>query len=90
MNFISFLLIKKEYGWGKWKSISQIIETRDMNQVRQFAGTVVGRRYKPLLVLSQGYLDLAAGIKVVAEGLGAHSRSGMVEGDESGIESEED
>jgi hypothetical protein len=52
-----------------------MIETRDWNQVRKFAGTVIGRRYKPALVLSQGYLDLAAGMKVVAEELQANSRS---------------
>ena len=53
-----------------------MIETRDYNQVRKFSSTFVGRRYRPTLVLSKGYLDLAAGIKVVAEELQANNGCG--------------
>jgi len=69
-----------------------MIETRDLNQVRKFSGTVVGRRYKPTLVLSKGYLNLAAGIKVVAEELQANNRTDVLaENDyESEVETEED
>ena len=69
-----------------------MIETRDLNQVRKFADTVVGRRFKPTRVLSKGYLNLAAGIKVVAEELQAHNRTDALGENEyeSEVETEED
>jgi hypothetical protein len=65
-----------------------MIETRDFNQVRKFSVTVVGRRYKPTLVLTEAYLNLAAGIKVVAEELQANNRTEVLAENENESEDE--
>jgi hypothetical protein len=63
------------------------METRDPTQVRKFSNTVVGLRNKPCRVLTKGYLNLAAGIQVVAEELRANSHS-QVEEEASDVEDE--
>ncbi|KAI8901473.1 hypothetical protein BC833DRAFT_617522 [Globomyces pollinis-pini] len=56
----------KEFGCGKWRQVSNMIETRDIGQVRKFSQTILGRRYKPALILSEGYLNFAVGINQIS------------------------
>ena len=64
-----------QFGWKKWKNIAGVVGTRDREQVRQFASTpkgikiafILGLRFKKTLSITPGLLDLAEGMKIVAQ-----------------------
>lgn len=55
-----------QYGWSKWKDIAEVIGTRDREQVRKFALTARGSQFKRKMSVTQGLLDLAEGLKILA------------------------
>jgi Myb-like DNA-binding domain len=66
-----------QFGWRKWKSIAGVIGSRDREQVRQFSSTtkginpvlLKGLSFKRSISITPGLLDLAEGMKTVAQSL---------------------
>lgn len=58
-----------QHGWRMWKEIAGVIGTRDREQVRKFAGSLRGSQYKKKISVTPGLLDLAEGMRLVAQSL---------------------
>jgi hypothetical protein len=71
----------KQYGWGKWELVADVVETRNAKQVTAFSLTQIAKRFKvsDSRRIIDGALDLASSLKNVSEVLRDSNESILIE-----------
>ena len=57
------------YGWGKWRRVAEVIETRSAKQVCKFSESQQARRFRDTDSITGAWVNLAAGLDRVSKGL---------------------